>query len=140
MTCTGMSFYFSMQKTLIFIRRSHSHTRMHNKQHYAHGFPERRLESVIGGIGTLGTRGDSSDSVEVTGLGVAGLILEAIHLHSERALLVRCLMFLREVELALLLEARASMVVVYYCSTYYKAVRLGAGGWWRTSAIIFALL
>jgi hypothetical protein len=25
-------------------------------------------------------------------------------------------------------------VCVYYCSTYYKAVRVGGGGWWRTCA------
>jgi hypothetical protein len=25
-------------------------------------------------------------------------------------------------------------VCVYYCSTYYKVVRVGGGGWWRTCA------
>jgi hypothetical protein len=30
---------------------------------------------------------------------------------------------------------RARMCVFYYCRTYYKAVRVGGGGEWRTCAM-----
>ena len=32
-------------------------------------------------------------------------------------------------------EDAKTCVCVYYCRTYYKAVRVGEGGWWRTCAM-----
>ena len=33
-----------------------------------------------------------------------------------------------------LVQSKLVVVCVYYCSPYYKAVRVGEGGWWRTCA------
>jgi hypothetical protein len=83
--------------------------------------PQRWVEGIVGGCGPDGPGqrplleapflAGHGLPVEVAGLGVVGLLLQSVHLNAKGGFRDRGLVLLRQVEMALLLKTRASIVL-----------------------------